>query len=88
MNQQQAIERAQQLNAEGKLDFDSTHVAKDEDGQWFGYDQEPELNKDFGRWESKGSLVCGLNWDSEDWEESRAEVPVGEGVESEETTKP
>lgn len=89
MNQQQAIERAQQLNAEGKLDFKITHVAKDSDGQWFGYEKKPELDTNHNRWTNKESegKYWGLNWDAQGWEESLAEVPVGGGAESEQTAK-
>lgn len=90
MNQQQAIERAQQLNKEGNLNFKITHVAKDNDGQWFGYEKKPELDTNHNRWTNEDSdgRHWGLNWDAHDWEQSIAEVPVGDVVEGEEIAKP
>jgi len=74
MNQKEAIAAAREKNKqrdkhEPILEF----VAMDEDGLWFGYDEEPDLDEDFDEWSFHGWKVP-LDSVSLDWKLTKVKI--------------
>jgi len=76
MTQQEAIAKAQALNASGTLGWKIGHVAMDDDGTWYGYGEKPITCYSDGAWEPLSRSRVVVLWQNPQvWDESLAEVP-------------